>query len=238
MPRSRTFLWVGSLALAVGLLSGCGDAGGGSTTTPPPAPAPVTASTPPDTSSTTSTATPETPAKDTAAAKPVTVVIETSKGAITAELDSARAPITVKNFLNYVRKGFYSGTIFHRVISDFMIQGGGFTADMKEKDTDAPIVNEGGNGLKNDRGTLAMARTSDPNSATAQFFISVKDNESLNRDTSMDGYGYAVFGKVTKGMDVVDKIKDVKTDTAMTPQGPMQDVPETPVVIKSITIKE
>jgi peptidyl-prolyl cis-trans isomerase A (cyclophilin A) len=162
-----------------------------------------------------------------------TVQIETSMGAIQMELYPDKAPVTVKNFLEYVKKGQYNGTIFHRVIPTFMIQGGGFTADMTEKPTRAPIANEAGNGLKNDRGTVAMARTSDPNSATAQFFINVKDNGFLNRAESQDGVGYAVFGKVVKGMDVVDKIKAVPT----TEKNGMGDVPATPVVIKSIKLK-
>lgn len=241
MSRSHVFTLVGSLALVLGL-SGCGEP---TTSTPSTSSAP-----PPSAPETASSTTPETPTepstgmevkeggKEAGSAKPVTVVMQTSKGEITLELDPGHAPVTVKNFVNYAKKGFYNGTIFHRVISTFMIQGGGFKPDMTEKDTEAPITNEGGNGLTNDRGTIAMARTSDPNSATSQFFISVKNNEMLNRDTSQDGYGYAVFGKVTKGMDVVDKIKDVPTTVKMTPQGPMQDVPSADVVIKSVTVKE
>jgi cyclophilin family peptidyl-prolyl cis-trans isomerase len=165
--------------------------------------------------------------------KTVGIVITTSMGPIEAELYPDKAPVTVKNFMEYVKKKHYDGTIFHRVIPTFMIQGGGFTPDMKEKATGAGISNEGGNGLKNERGTLAMARTSDPNSATAQFFINVKDNGFLNREQSQDGAGYAVFGKVTKGMDVVDKIKDVPTTT----KGPFENVPTKPVVIQSIKLK-
>ena len=185
------------------------------------------------------TAAANTPAKtgdkqaDAAGNKPVGVVMETSKGTIELELYPDKAPITVKNFVSYVKKGFYNGTIFHRVISTFMIQGGGFTPDMKEKPTDPPIQNEGGNGLKNDRGTVAMARTPDPNSATAQFFINVKNNDFLNRDQAQDGAGYAVFGKVTKGMEVVDKIKSVPT----TEKNRMSDVPTDPVTIKSVKLK-
>ncbi len=155
-----------------------------------------------------------------------TVVIETSKGNITVELDREKAPVTVENFLKYVDAGFYNGTIFHRVIPTFMIQGGGFTPNMKEKDTNPPIKNESGNGLSNQRGTIAMARTNDPNSATSQFFINVVENKPL--DTY--GGGYAVFGKVTDGMDVVDAIRVVPTTT----RAGMQDVPVEPVLIKSI----
>jgi peptidyl-prolyl cis-trans isomerase A (cyclophilin A) len=157
--------------------------------------------------------------------KPV-VVIETSMGNITVELDPAKAPITVENYLKYVDAGFYDGTIFHRVMPDFMIQGGGMLPNMKEKDTNPPIKLEAKNGLSNKRGTIAMARTSDPNSATSQFFINHADNENL--DTY--GGGYAVFGRVTEGMDVVDKIAQVRT----TNKGPHQNVPVEPVTIKSI----
>ncbi len=159
------------------------------------------------------------------------VLMDTSLGKIKIELFAKEAPISVKNFLAYVDKGFYGGTIFHRVINGFMIQGGGFTTDFHQKQTDAPIKNEAGNGLKNDRGTIAMARTGAPDSATSQFFINVVDNAGLNRP-SPDGYGYAVFGKVISGMDVVDKIKSVKTGMKMG----MRDVPETPVVIKSVSV--
>jgi cyclophilin family peptidyl-prolyl cis-trans isomerase len=158
------------------------------------------------------------------------VVIETSEGDITVELDRQKAPITVKNFLDYVDAGFYDGTIFHRVIPDFMIQGGGMTPDMSEKKTRDPIKNESGNGLSNTRGTIAMARTNDPNSATSQFFINVGDNANL--DTY--GGGYAVFGKVTDGMDVVDKIVGAKTTT----KGPHKNVPAETITIKSIKLKD
>ena len=157
------------------------------------------------------------------------VKLATSAGDIVVELDAAKAPKTVDNFLQYVKAGHYDGTIFHRVIDNFMIQGGGMTADMKEKSTRAPIGLESKNGLTNQRGTIAMARTSDPNSATAQFFINVKDNAFLNQAQAKDGNGYTVFGKVISGMDVVDKIKS-------TPTGP-GDVPVTTVVIKSATLK-
>ena len=160
------------------------------------------------------------------------VVMETSMGNVKMELYEKEAPISVKNFLDYANSDFFSGTIFHRVIPGFMIQGGGFTADMKQKPTKAPIKNEATNGLKNSRGTLAMARTNIIDSATAQFFINVVNNDFLNnRDTSMQGYGYAVFGKVVEGMDIVDKIAAVKTVTKGFP-----DVPETTVVIKSIKV--
>jgi cyclophilin family peptidyl-prolyl cis-trans isomerase len=160
------------------------------------------------------------------------VVIETSKGTITAELDAEKAPISVKNFLAYVDKGHFDGTIFHRVIPGFMIQGGGYTADTREKDTAAPIKNEGGNGLKNARGTLAMARTNVPDSATSQFFINLVDNGFLDRAQSRDGVGYAVFGKVIDGMDVVDEIAKVKTGNR-----PTSDWPVEPIVIKSVKRK-
>jgi peptidyl-prolyl cis-trans isomerase A (cyclophilin A) len=156
------------------------------------------------------------------------VVVSTSLGDFTVELDAEKAPITVANFLSYVDKAFYDGTVFHRVIPDFMVQGGGFTADMAQKKTDAPIKNEAQNGLENVRGTLAMARTSDVNSATAQFFVNLKDNDFLNNGSR--DFGYAVFGRVASGMDVVDKIAKVRTAT----RGGQQDVPAEPVVIKSI----
>lgn len=159
------------------------------------------------------------------------VVIETSMGTIKVELYEDKAPITVKNFLSYVDKKHYDGTIFHRVINGFMIQGGGFDETMKERDTAAPIKNEAANGLKNTVGMLAMARTNVPDSATAQFFINVKDNSFLDfRDPSPQGIGYAVFGKVISGMDVVDKIKAVRT----TMKNGMGDVPEQPVIMKSV----
>jgi peptidyl-prolyl cis-trans isomerase A (cyclophilin A) len=158
------------------------------------------------------------------------VKLATSAGDIVVELDAAKSPKSVANFLQYVKAGHYDGTIFHRVIANFMIQGGGMTADMKEKETRAPIGLESKNGLTNQRGTLAMARTSDPNSATAQFFINVKDNDFLNQANSRDGNGYAVFGKVIEGMDVVDKIR-------VTPTGP-GDVPVQPVVIKRATVEK
>jgi len=163
----------------------------------------------------------------------VTVKMETSMGEITLELDGNKAPDTVANFVEYAKSGFYDGTIFHRVIPGFMIQGGGFEADMKQKKTSAPIKNEADNGLKNDTGTIAMARTSDPNSATAQFFINVKDNGFLNHTApTVQGWGYAVFGYVIEGMEVVDKIAAVQTG----PQGKLRsDVPVVPVVIKKMS---
>jgi len=161
------------------------------------------------------------------------VLISTSMGDIKVELDEAKAPITVKNFLGYVGDKFYDGTVFHRVIPNFMIQGGGMDQNLKEKPTKAAIKNEAGNGLKNDTGTIAMARTGVVDSATSQFFINVKDNAFLNhRDTTAAGFGYAVFGRVVEGMDVVHKIEHAPTAT----KGMHEDVPVTPVVIKSITV--
>jgi len=157
----------------------------------------------------------------------------TSKGVIDIELDAEKAPETAQNFVSYVNDGFYDGTIFHRVIDGFMVQGGGLEAGMKEKQTKAPIKNEADNGLKNDRGTLAMARTNDPHSATAQFFINLVDNAFLNHQSpSMDGWGYCVFGKVVNGMDVVDEIKGVAT----TSKGFHQDVPAEDVVIEKAEV--
>ena len=142
------------------------------------------------------------------------VIIRTTFGEITLELDAERAPKTVENFLNYARSGYYDGTIFHRVIDNFMIQGGGFDTEMRQKEAGEPIENEADNGLKNDFGTIAMARTNDPHSATAQFFINVKDNDFLNHTAkNMQGWGYTVFGKVIDGADVLDKIRAVPTGT-------------------------
>ena len=175
-----------------------------------------------------------------AVAKNPQVVLETTLGKIVVELDEAKAPISTKNFLQYVDSGQYSGTVFHRVIADFMIQGGGFTADLKQKPVKEPIKNEADNGLKNVRGTVAMARTGVVDSATAQFFINTVDNSMLDhRSNDQGGFGYAVFGKVVEGMDVVEKIRAVKTQCPSKlhmacdkplPPG-MMDVPETPVVI-------
>jgi peptidyl-prolyl cis-trans isomerase A (cyclophilin A) len=168
----------------------------------------------------------------TAGKNPV-VLVQTSMGNIKLELFEKEAPLSVKNFLAYVNSGFYSGTIFHRVIPNFMIQGGGFTADFKEKPTNAPIKNEAGNGIKNVRGTLAMARTFIIDSASAQFFINVKDNDFLNHSSNtMQGYGYAVFGKVIEGMEIVDKIAAVPTGM----HGEMSDVPKKEVIINSMKV--
>ena len=163
------------------------------------------------------------------------VELETTMGNIVIELNQEQAPNTVANFLEYVKSGHYDGTIFHRVIDGFMIQGGGMDANMKEKSTNAPIQNEADNGLKNEVGTIAMARTSDPHSATAQFFINVKDNSFLNfSGKNPQGWGYAVFGKVTEGMDIVNKIKGVPTGK----YGFHADVPTTPVVITHAKVIE
>jgi cyclophilin family peptidyl-prolyl cis-trans isomerase len=162
-----------------------------------------------------------------------TVVMKTSMGSITIELDAAKAPETVKNFLAYVNDKFYDGTVFHRVIDGFMIQGGGFTADQKQKSVKAAIKNESANGLANRNGTIAMARTGDPHSATAQFFINVKDNGFLDKAQAQDGWGYCVFGKVTQGMDVVSKIKATPTSNQ---GGAFVNAPVTPVVIESVRV--
>jgi len=162
------------------------------------------------------------------------VKLTTSAGDIVIELDAAKAPKTVENFVAYVKAGHYNGTIFHRVIPTFMVQGGGMTADMKEKTTRAPILLESKNGLSNVRGSVAMARTGDPNSATAQFFINVKDNLRLDAANAPDGNGYAVFGKVISGMEVVDKIRDVPTGS----KGPYDDVPTTPITINKATLEK
>lgn len=163
------------------------------------------------------------------------VLLKTNHGDITLTLDAAKAPKTVANFLEYVNNGHYDGTVFHRVIDNFMIQGGGMTAGLKEKKSGAQIENEANNGLKNDRGTVAMARTSDPHSATAQFFINVNDNDFLNHTApNAQGWGYAVFGKVTDGLDVVDVIRKVKTGTT----GFHQDVPAQDVLLEKASILE
>lgn len=160
------------------------------------------------------------------------VKMETSMGTIVVDLKPDEAPQTVDNFLQYVRSGFYDGTVFHRVIDDFMIQGGGFNQDLQQKSTRDPVENEAKNGLKNDRGSVAMARTADPHSATAQFFINVADNPFLNYP-GQDGWGYTVFGEVIEGMDIVDKISQLPTS----PKGPFpSDVPQTPVVINKATV--
>jgi peptidyl-prolyl cis-trans isomerase B (cyclophilin B) len=163
------------------------------------------------------------------------VLLKTNQGDITLTLDAVKAPKSVANFLQYVKNGHYDGTIFHRVIDNFMIQGGGMTAGMKQKPTGAEIENEANNGLKNERGTVAMARTSDPHSATSQFFINVNDNDFLNHTAqNAQGWGYAVFGKVTDGLDVVDAIRKVKTGSS----GFHQDVPTEDVVIEKATVLE
>ena len=163
----------------------------------------------------------------------VEATIETSLGTIELELDAAKAPLTVTNFMTYAKAGHYDGTVFHRVIDGFMIQGGGFTVEMQHKETRAPIRNEAANGLKNQRGTIAMARTMVVDSATSQFFINLVDNGFLDfQSPTPQGFGYAVFGKVTDGMAVVDQIAKVKTGQA----GPHQNVPETAVVIKKVAI--
>lgn len=161
------------------------------------------------------------------------VRLETSLGDIVVELYPDKAPKTVENFLQYVKDGHYDGTIFHRVIDNFMIQGGGFTPDMVQKPTRAPIMNEADNGLRNTVGTIAMARTMDPHSATAQFYINVANNDFLDfRDKTPRAWGYAVFGRVVKGMDTVGKIKSVPTTSV----GPYQDVPREPVIIRKATL--
>ncbi len=161
------------------------------------------------------------------------VKLQTSMGDIVVELETEKAPVSAENFLQYVRDGFYDNTVFHRVINGFMVQGGGFEPGMKQKPVHAPIENEAGNGLKNDAYTVAMARTSDPHSATAQFFFNVVNNNFLNfRAASADGFGYCVFGKVVEGRDVVDKIKAVPTGS----RGFHQDVPAEDVVVKKAEI--
>ncbi|WP_321934886.1 peptidylprolyl isomerase [Paraburkholderia sp. J8-2] len=163
------------------------------------------------------------------------VELHTNHGVIKLELNAEKAPKTVANFLNYVKNGHYDGTVFHRVIDGFMIQGGGFDASMKQKPTEAPIENEANNGLKNERGSIAMARTNDPHSASAQFFINVADNDFLNHSSpTPQGWGYAVFGKVVEGLEVVDKIKKVKTGS----KGFHQDVPVDDVVIEKAVVVE
>ncbi|OIV47003.1 peptidylprolyl isomerase [Sodalis sp. TME1] len=163
------------------------------------------------------------------------VTLHTNHGNIVIKTFAEKAPLTVENFLNYCRSGFYDNTIFHRVINGFMIQGGGFVPGMEQKATQAPVKNEANNGLKNNRGTLAMARTNDPHSATAQFFINVVDNDFLNfRSERPDGWGYCVFAEVTEGLDVVDKIKGVATGRS----GMHQDVPKDDVIITHVTIAE
>mgnify|MGYP005791073291 CR=1 FL=1 len=167
-----------------------------------------------------------------AAAQPKGAVIETSMGAIEIRFEAKRAPLSVQNFVRYAEEGHYDGTIFHRVIDGFMIQGGGFTEDLKQKKTHEPVINEARGGLSNRRGTVAFARTSLPHSATSQFFINLVDNDFLDASQARDGWGYTVFATVTKGMDVVDRIGAVKT----TNRRGMGDVPEKAVTIKSVKI--
>lgn len=161
------------------------------------------------------------------------ILMETSKGTIELELDAAKAPITVANFEKYARKGYYNGLIFHRVIPNFMVQGGGFTPDMQQKPAEGTIENEAKNGLKNVRGSIAMARTSAPHSASSQFFINLKDNGFLDYP-GQDGWGYCVFGKVTKGIEVIDAMAVVKTAQ----KGPHGDVPTEPIIIHSAKVSE
>jgi peptidyl-prolyl cis-trans isomerase B (cyclophilin B) len=163
------------------------------------------------------------------------VIIRTTFGDIKLELDAAKAPVTVANFLEYARAGFYNGTIFHRVINNFMIQGGGFDTNMEQKAVGKPIDNEADNGLKNDFGTVAMARTTEPHSATAHFFLNVKDNDFLNHSgKNMQGWGYTVFGKMIEGEEVLEKIRNVPTGSS----GGHQDVPNDPVIIESVEVVE
>lgn len=163
------------------------------------------------------------------------IIMRTTHGDITLELDTEKAPRTCENFVAYVKDGFYNGTIFHRVINDFMIQGGGFEVGMNQKPCGSPIENEADNGLRNDNGTIAMARTMDPHSATAQFFINVKDNDFLNHSgKNAQGWGYTVFGKITEGSEVLDKIRAVPT----TSRGGHQDVPADDVIIESVEVAE
>jgi len=207
------------------LLPACG--GGGDAVSPESEPAVET--TPMET-----TMPPTDPESDLPTPGPSAVLMRTSAGDLTIELYPNEAPETVRNFLQYVEDGFYDGTIFHRVVRGFVIQGGGFTADMMEKETRAPIENEATNGLMNLRGTLSMARTMDPHSATSQFFINTVDNPGLNnRGTDPGSYGYAVFGRVIDGMDVVDEIEGVSTGR----RGPLNDVPNTTVEILSVTVQ-
>ncbi len=161
-------------------------------------------------------------------------ILDTRLGRIVIQLDTERAPLSAENFAQYVRDGFFDGTIFHRVIPNFMVQGGGFTADMSQKTTREPIQNEAGNGLSNVRGTVAMARTNQPHSASSQFFINVVDNLFLDKARSQDGWGYAVFGEVVEGMDIVDNIRQVPTGN----HGMHQDVPKDAITIDKASIEE
>ncbi len=217
----RSVVWIlgGLLALTLVAAAGCGSGSGSEGNT--------------DATATDSVTTAQTTGEASVNSNNPRVELVTSLGTIVLELDSAAAPITTENFVSYVEAGFYDGTIFHRVMPGFMAQGGGFTPDMKQKATNAPIKNEAGNGLKNLRGTVAMARTGVVDSATAQFFINLVDNSFLDHTANTpQGFGYAVFGKVVSGMDVVDAIAAVPTATV----GQFQDVPQTPVVIESAKI--
>ena len=177
-----------------------------------------------------------------AESKIVRVEMVTGEGTIVLELDNVNAPISVQNFLNYVKKKHYDGTVFHRVIDGFMIQGGGLDQNLREKPTAPPVKNESGNGLKNTKYSVAMARVdSDPDSATSQFFINLADNKDLNRDQSRNGYGYAVFGKVVEGQSVVERIAKTPTQTQPNPAFPpqlMQNVPVDPIVLKSVRLQQ
>lgn len=205
-------------------------------TTPTPTPKPATPK--PTPVQTTPTPTPTPTGQPAAAGSKPVVIMKTSMGTMEIELDKERAPVTVANFLSYVNDGHFDGTIFHRVISTFMIQGGGFTTDYKQKATKPPIKLEAGNGLSNVRGTIAMARTGNPNSATCQFFINVVDNRG-GLDPGPRGPGYTVFGKVISGMDVADKIRAVPTGTKRFANGQdMQNVPVENVVIESVTVRQ
>jgi peptidyl-prolyl cis-trans isomerase B (cyclophilin B) len=217
MDRRGLLLWISALAAA--LFASCG----GGSAPPPPAPQGEESKAPEA----------EAEAASDVVTSPNLVEMRTSMGTMKIELYPDQAPATVENFRRYVREGFYDGTIFHRVIRGFMIQGGGFTPDMVEKENHAPIENEAGNGLKNLRGTLAMARTGDPHSATSQFFINGKDNAFLDHtEPTVRGFGYAVFGKVIEGLDVLDAIEKVPT----TSRGGHDDVPVDPVIIESVRL--
>ena len=226
-----------SLAVVASLgLSACSDAAQTATPASSATSAPVSASAIVAASEVTTLAAPtETSAASAASASSQNPVVEfvTNQGIIELTLDRAKAPKSVENFMAYAASGFYNGTIFHRVIPNFMIQGGGFDVKMTQKPTQKMVENESSNGLKNYVGTIAMARTSDPQSASSQFFINVNDNDFLNKATSQDGWGYAVFGKVTKGMDLVNKIAAVKTGV----QQGMGDVPVSAIIIEKTRIK-
>lgn len=236
--RWRVVLALLLLVASAALVSGCGQAGTESASSTEGEPA---TGQPPSTTTTSGATATTTSGPSTSERSPAVadanprVVLKTNKGDMTLELDAAKAPITVESFLSYVRAGFYDGTIFHRVIPGFMIQGGGFTSDMQQKPTQAPIKNEAGNGLKNVRGTVAMARTQVVDSATSQFFVNLVDNAFLDhKDESAAGFGYAVFGQLVEGMDTVDAISALPTAN----RGMHQDVPVEPVTIESATVVE